>query len=368
MNDELAVGNGCSDAEPRAFTSLHSEDGSRGQSGGTWCNEGLEKVMTLVVAHRIPRGVHIASDMRISDPGTANLVPGYTSAVLKAVIVDPQICLAYAGRVAPAISAIRRVAIAAPIVDADEIAQMLLAAHQRANGQTEFLLTTLNPVRLTRIADNSVERDLPSAWLGDFEAFQLFQESYVGGKVILEPNQADEMGDEERAGFAERIAAARAESLKRWEKVLPADEYEEFVVASKQTEAMRAVINSGLTTVGESSIFAVPRPPLDANAKFAYTELSRASTGRQRPTRPGLNPLQAGSAAHGDFSYAILTPSRAGIGAVGIYFLEGRLGLLYAPLKRDGPRKYTDVSVAQFKKAVKEEYGIPLEGIGIGAS
>jgi hypothetical protein len=176
------------------------------------------------------------------------------------------------------------------------------------------------------------------------------------------------MTEEERALFAEQIAAGQAQNLERWARVLPATEYEDLVVASRSIDAMRSVIDSGHATVGEAAIFVVPRPPLDPSPIFAYTELSHAQTGRDRPTQPGVNPLQAGSAAHGDYSYAILTPEEPGIGAIGIYFLEGRLGLLYEPLRRDDPQPFSNVSVADFKRLVRERHGIPLGGIGIAAS
>ena len=80
-----------------------------------------------------------------------------------------------------------------------------------------------------------------------------------------------------------------------------------------------------------------------------------------------MNPLQVGSAAHGDFSFTILTPQESGVGAIGIYFVEGRLGLLYYPMKSDEAQPFSNVSVAGFKDAVRRKHGFSLDGFVIGA-
>lgn len=74
-----------------------------------------------------------------------------------------------------------------------------------------------------------------------------------------------------------------------------------------------------------------------------------------------------GSAADGDFSYTILPPQEPDVAAVGIYFLEGRVGHLYCPLERDEPYTYPNVSAAEFGAAVLEDHGITFGGFGLGA-
>jgi hypothetical protein len=62
--------------------------------------------MTLVVAHRTPYGVRLCSDMRVIDRG-ATRPPSYLNAILKAVILHPRLCVAFAGSVPLALGAIR---------------------------------------------------------------------------------------------------------------------------------------------------------------------------------------------------------------------------------------------------------------------
>lgn len=53
-----------------------------------------------------------------------------------------------------------------------------------------------------------------------------------------------------------------------------------------------------------------------------------------------------------------------GVGATGLYFLEGRLGVLYAPLLLDDPEVYPDKSRSEFVKAVNRKRGIALGRLG----
>src|SRR5439155_14340331 len=106
-----------------------------------------DPLVTLVVAHRISYGVRLCADMRVTDPSTSALVPGYQSGVLKAVIVHPQVCVAFAGEPVPAaLDAIRGLNVApGSEVDAARIGELLLESHRRAGAKIDFLLATLRP-------------------------------------------------------------------------------------------------------------------------------------------------------------------------------------------------------------------------------
>ena len=75
-----------------------------------------------------------------------------------------------------------------------------------------------------------------------------------------------------------------------------------------------------------------------------------------------------GSAERGSFSYYVLTPTQPGVGVVGIYFPEGRLGLLYAPLLSDQVEQYSKVTQDQFMELVRLRRSVQLEGIGLGVT
>lgn len=86
--------------------------------------------MTLVVAHRTARGFRLDSDLRVTDEDSAG-PPGYTTGVLKLILVHRHVCVGFAGRpIHGAIDTIRELAVSSD-VDVEAIAQHLLTAHNR---------------------------------------------------------------------------------------------------------------------------------------------------------------------------------------------------------------------------------------------
>ena len=99
---------------------------------------------------------------------------------------------------------------------------------------------------------------------------------------------------------------------------------------------------------------------------FAYQVSIRAQAPAfSEPLPPGLGvvPPDFGTAARGSFAFDVLRPNQPGVPALGIYFHEGRLGLLYAPLLFDRSEPYRRVSWAQFAELVRLRHGIALAGI-----
>jgi hypothetical protein len=60
-----------------------------------------------------------------------------------------------------------------------------------------------------------------------------------------------------------------------------------------------------------------------------------------------------------------MTPAQPGVGVVGVYFHEGRLGVLYAPLVRDEPERYPNVTQDQFEERVRMRNGVTLQGVRV---
>src|SRR5205085_8732976 len=73
-----------------------------------------------------------------------------------------------------------------------------------------------------------------------------------------------------------------------------------------------------------------------------------------------------GSPEKGAFSYTILTPEQPGIAAIGLYFHEGRVGMLYAPLVLDQPAVYPKVTIQAFAELVRLRHGIKFIWLGAG--
>jgi hypothetical protein len=299
--------------------------------------------MTLVVARVTPLGVRLASDMRITDRDATRR--GYFHAALKLVALRPTLCIAYAGNAGFALEAIRDVV--RHDLGPGEATQYLAS---RSDQTADFLIASLRPPKLVAIKDSRVQ-ERASAWLGDRDAFAEYQRHYHRERW-LPPTQL----------FGS------------------ADHAEDIEVASRMSHAMQAVVHGSYfkteggeefraaprggchQTVGEAAVAVVPRAE---DGLFKYIELTRAEASWQEqplPTGLGVALPDWGSAERGAFSYSMLTSQQPGVAAIGLYFYEGRLGVLYAPLILDGPEKYAKTTPQAFVELVRLRRGISLMG------
>ena len=110
------------------------------------------QLVTLVVAHTVPNGIRLAADMRISDDGAAR-PPTFDSAALKAIIVHPHACVAFAGRpFKAAFDAIRDLDLPrGKTPDIAAVCDHLLGVHRRDHLDLDFLVAAVNPTRLIQI-------------------------------------------------------------------------------------------------------------------------------------------------------------------------------------------------------------------------
>ena len=145
-----------------------------------------------------------------------------------------------------------------------------------------------HPTKLTRIRDGRAERDLQSAWVGDLDAFELFQASYLDPEAV-----PHELRDALEGGvtpeMASEIRAIRAEQFSHYADFFPDQPGfgEDIDIADRSHRAMRDVLASSLATAGEGAIFIAPQPPLQPRY-FGYLEESSAFV------EQGLNHPEAG--------------------------------------------------------------------------
>jgi hypothetical protein len=303
--------------------------------------------MTLVVARVTPLGVRLAGDMRITDPGAIRR--GFIEAALKLILLSPTLCIAYAGQVGGALGAIRDVA--TDDLSLQAATERITEAHLRTGQAAEFLIAGLRPSRLVVVKDG-VATDRSSAWLGDLDAFGEYQHHYHLDRWRPPPE------------FYESTASA-----------------EDLDVAGRMGDGMQAVVygpthdvvdgelvlldprGGSHSRVGEAVVAVGPRVE---DGLFKYLETSRMEASRRdEPLPPGLGvvPPDWGSAERGAFSYAMLRPEQPGVGAIGLYFYEGRLGVLYAPLILEQPEIYSGSPCpAAFVEMVRLRHGILLTG------
>jgi hypothetical protein len=205
-------------------------------------------------------------------PNSHHLVPTYESAALKAVIVHRQLCIAYAGTpVEAAVDAIRRISALGPDVRIEEIGEHLLATHRQRGGAVDFLIVALEPNALGRVSDGRVTWDLETAWIGDAEVFEAFQEVFVGGVPRLDfPEEL--WGEDITDEFLEGVAASRAELDRRLAVGLGESEARDLAVADRATRAMQSVVQSSRRALVS------PRSSLCLGRRWATIELLPTSS------------------------------------------------------------------------------------------
>ena len=118
-----------------------------------------------------------------------------------------------------------------------------------------------------------------------------------------------------------------------------------------------AVLNGeGIEEVGE--VFVV------ANSKrgFHYEQQGAFWANNEQEIGTEWTTLNWGTTADGSFGYNLLPPKLAGVGAIGLYFPHGGLGLLYHPLRYDHAAPYRRVTHDEFCAAVKEDHDLVVDG------
>lgn len=316
--------------------------------------------MTLVVARVTPLGARLAGDMRITNPRGES--GGFLRAALKLILLRSTLCVAYAGDVNDAMKAIRQVAEAD--LDVREAESHLLEAHERsrvtrATDEAEFMVASLRPPRLTVIkrGRGDVARN---GWLGDHAAFEEYQRHYHADRFVPPQAMFEGLPD----------AAARAGDIE---------------IASQMGNGMHAVVDGpwhevddqgrvvrvlprprggSHPTVGEAIVQVVPRIPDNLFGYSTYVRAEAPPFTDPLPAENGVSPADFGSAEHGSFSCAMLAPTERGVGAMGLYFAEGRLGVLYAPLMLNEPELYRNMTRSSFVELVHLKRNISLEGLG----
>ena len=264
--------------------------------------------MTLVVADIWPSGrVRVVADLRVTD--AHELRRGYPSAVLKNVILGPQMVVAFAGNVALATHTLR--SLPSRPGEADAVLSALLEASKlggSGKSGVDFIVA-VGDQGLWCVTNKGVESDQTSAWLGDVQAFDLYQQAYHGTSVA-EPIRVPGISP---AG-AIPIDAQELEGLIRMSNALTSLQFdrsvesvgEAFVTATSSKDGFRYEAQVYLAADHEQVITGAQWVPADwGTVATGGLRLLRASTDRvgywgdrlalsARGARPALSPLGAG--------------------------------------------------------------------------
>ena len=280
--------------------------------------------MSLIVARNFDDEIRIISDGKISDPNQLDRGPLYGS--LKAVILDSNNCVCYAGLFNLAIDAIRHL-LNKKLLDYISIKNYLLKVHIENNNQTDFIIgNILDSIKLCKISNGMIEEDINIGWIGDFEAFSEYQKLYHNSPTIDQ------------------------------------DVEEKLITYSKMASAMQELVIGGkCISVGDFWIGVRSGPTGFNYLTSAIAFIVKQTIPPNTPTK-----LRFGTAAEGGYAYTILTPNEIGIGAIGILYSQGNLGALFYPLRSDRAITYNNVNYETFRSRVRKDYGFLLEGLKIG--
>jgi hypothetical protein len=264
--------------------------------------------MTLVYAQVVRGHVALLSDTGITFTESAAHERRGLAVALKTVILTPTLAVAYAGDIVRANIAVRRWRRSS---DTDATIQHFAAAH-REDGlmDPDFIVATDSSI--TRIRGGEVERNLLVGWLGDDVTFRAFQRLRSG------------MGDPwEQACTA-------------FNEIIHDDQYP--LVSGFKIE----------TWSGQEGFKYLPSMGVTFDPVF-----STSSTVEERlPTR---------TAAEGGYSYNVLTPREAGIGAIVLYFHQGTVGYLFYPRRCEDPFVLPNLSIREVVKEVRRRWAFSLD-------
>lgn len=132
-----------------------------------------------------------------------------------------------------------------------------------------------------------------------------------------------------------------------------------MAVAGKMYQAFHCVVSDqAIPTIG-GLLFAV----VTHKGAFQYAPAASVFYPPQQIPSGVDTALQFGGPAEGGYAYSIYCPVQPHVCVVGVYFLQGRCGLLYLPLEADDAVWFNQVSQVDFTEAVRQKFGIVIQGV-----
>jgi hypothetical protein len=273
--------------------------------------------MSLVVARFSKLGVRLYSDSQVTDPSQPrnNLIPGR----LKLIVLKPNVCIGFAGQLNGAIDAIREVA---KLGSSSAIIEKLVERHRASKEAVDFIVATLQPRSLHKISAGQHFTGGEQYWIGDYDGIKEFEKRF-------------------------------------FELPTPAIDDEVAAVAGQMYQAFNSVVSDrAVSTVG-GILFSV----VTHKGAFLYAPAANVFFPTQEIPSGVPTALRFGGPAEGGYAYSIYYPLEPGVPAAGVYFLQGRCGVLYLPLDVDEPIWFSGISQQGFREAVKEKFGIMIQGV-----
>jgi hypothetical protein len=276
--------------------------------------------MTLVVARMQDDDLFLVADSKVNDPKV--IQQNSLDSILKIAILNPLVQLGYAGIIHYAEYVVREF-YERKISNLETLIPLLWDVHVKSNQQTDFILCTAIDAkpRIFLIKDGELTHDINNAWIGDIQAFEVYQQNFLSSN---EPDLKTKMK-----------------------------------YALDSVSLRQSVDSVGLFTTCTLLDYKEHNHPI-----FVYEVETYSYNGASLLILEGETiELQYGSAEDGSYSISTMFSRSLGKPALGRYFEQIKLGTVHCPKISLYPIIFKNCTGEEFVRRAFEEYQIPLKGI-----
>jgi hypothetical protein len=284
--------------------------------------------MSLVIAKIIDGRIIMESDSQLSTSNSFKQNP--ISTVLKVIIISPRVVVSFAGDVKSAHEALGEVFSMLrknPETSPEDISSALLKVHLvhvHDGGSVDFILaiSDMNNPKLYKTSMGETNLEANSAWIGDYDGFELFQNLY---------------------------------------NTSPSDELDYPAKCRKFTKAFNGVISA--REIPSVAGFNISVSSSGETGLFKYLISGEIGVPVQTIPAGTESRVAFGDAAMGGYSASIIASNADDTPAMAIYFEQLKFGLLFIPSYSLDAIRINELSGLDFIQEVCQEYGIELTGM-----
>jgi hypothetical protein len=283
--------------------------------------------MSLVVAQATEEGPRIVSDTRVTFVDARR--SSFKAGTLKAIVAAIDITICFSGDLHAGLDGVRRFARRLRTGETlDDLLPHLAMLTSEGERSVEFIIANAEAgSMLTRVRCGKIEENLQSAWIGDHDGFERFQEK--------RHRPVDSFRLEMMNGLPPGAQAMLALS-----------------------DAMDAVIaDPTIPSVGDFCVRVAAK-----QGEFNYLESTFVHVGRNITIRAGDNLVakMAQPVEEGGYAVSVVQPAKPGTPALALNFPRAQMGMIYLPLEYDEAQVIQDVSPNDFAKAVFDRFGVAM--------
>ncbi len=280
--------------------------------------------MTLVVARIDSEKIFIESDSKITDDRLVRSDP--LCGLMKTLILNPLLCISFAGKVYYAELAIKRF-FENKIESINTLLNMLLGVNTESEDSTDFIVATIHGrvPRLFKVSNGEVTKNIQNAWIGDQEGFEIYQREFHAQEVEMP------LKDKMRKSFRTVIDSAEVDSIG------------DFHISTELNHEI------------------CPDHPVFLHALKIEIEVTEPQT-IQLEGKGQYKPIPLGTTAGGSHGLSYLITVSPNYHGVAIHFTHGNFGVLFCPQLDFKGILISGVEGREFVEYIKNKYNIPLQG------